>query len=120
MYAGFAGRTALQHPALKRAQVFTLREQATSRAEATIVLEKALQRSGIKIQFEGNKFALVLPEIAGTASMISFGITSPDSSDNIIPAGSLNVENMPVDQAMQIYALLIGRTVAPNHNPQPG
>jgi hypothetical protein len=112
LYAECKGRTLLRWPRLP-AGSFTLAAATTNRAQAALVLEKALAEKGVAAIPDGEKFLMVVPESeAANVKPHSAEIktsTGNGTGSERVPVGAICFSNADLNQAAQIYAALIGR-----------
>lgn len=116
LYAELIGRSALQHPAVKR-EFFTLRQATPNKGAAARGLETALAQNEISVMLDGEKFVLIVPTVvAKTISTHAFNIAPkpPKSGEqSLIGRASFQVHDMPASQVAELYAMLVGRKSNP-------
>ncbi len=120
LYAALMGRTVLCHPQVKPLPIFAV-EEASDRAAAVDALNRILlSKAQTATIFDGDKFALLVPtNLVKTVSTALQAAAYPVSTNETIPAGAINLRNVPLPQAMAIYAEFIGRTLIPSDRPLP-
>jgi hypothetical protein len=93
----------------------TLSAEATNKAEAVAIIEKALRKTGVTIIADGNRFEWLVP--AGATNIVSPaailpGPASPEPAStnavNTLPESSINFINVELQQALDVYQALTG------------
>jgi hypothetical protein len=87
----------------------------SNRAQAVLVLEKALAETGISVIPDGEHLLIIMPEseaaiVKPHASEIRSS-TGEGRASELLPAGTINLPNTDLNLAAQVYAGLIGRTL---------
>jgi RNA polymerase sigma factor (sigma-70 family) len=109
LLAALIDRTVLCDPRWKGGQL-SLAVAAGDRAEAVVILEKELDRHGISVLLEGERFALLVPN--DRARSITAGLRYVPrrtfTAEEYIASGAIDVQ-ADLSQVLPIYGELLGR-----------
>jgi hypothetical protein len=121
VYSAATGRSILQSSAL-RAGGFSITNEAVAGPELSAAFEEMFRRAGIATIYDGEKFVIVVPfSMTNSLHPHSAELASSPAGGNkrTAPGGTINLEGVPLRQALQIYAGFTGRSLV-NEQEAPG
>src|SRR5437867_1169182 len=113
IYQELVGRTLITSPHLPSAKISIRSETALTRGEAVWLIESALQLGGIAatIRFDKFAFATALADAPSVARIKPPPAPPTDPNVERFPSGLIKILNADVNQVLDIYQELAGRTV---------
>ena len=112
IYAGLFGRTILRPGALPELASLTLPDLADTN-RAIVSIEDQLKQIHLSVVRDGNKFMWILPDDWRNSPLVAQlnRLQSPASEDSTNAGYSYNLQGVDLDQALEIFAYLRGRTI---------
>lgn len=114
VYSTMTGRSILR-PNLNGEYRFTLSAEG-GRRHLLEACAGELRMNGLATTNYLEKFAVLAPENSGPTKFPELPRTNEKNANQIVPAGTLSLENMPFDQYVQIYELYAGVRVVRDAN----
>ncbi len=116
LYSKIEGRTALQHPLLKRDSI-SLTVIAKGDENLADVFEQLFKREAIAVIPDGEKFVMVVPNaitnrIRLRAKEIEQRLGAGSANEEILPPGSIKFLRVDMRQALMVFAELTGRKLS--------
>ena len=109
LFGEISARTLLRWPTLPNKSL-TVRVSRINKANAAVVLQRALTLDHLAVISDGDKFLMIVPESeAARAKPAAPKVDSTGTTTELLPPGTINFPNTDINQVMQIYAELVGK-----------
>lgn len=113
LYAHYKDRTMMQHPQLGNPN-FSLNVSPRSKEEAAEFFEKMFNEGNIATIPDGEHLVMVLPFAFTNAAEPRAAALA--STNDVIPAGSINLRTAPFDMILEMYADYIHKNIVNLHD----